>query len=87
MSLLLTIRMVKMFEISTVLANKVHRITVHQRFSQSGPVNRPKSFGRQRTGRTKSLANLVKRPVKSQNTRKSSRTMVNDFLSVPFFRK
>ena len=79
--------MVKVFEISTVSVNKVHRITVHQRFSQSGPVNRPKSFRRWRTGRTKSLANLVKRPVRSQNTRKNSKTMTNDFSSVPVFGK
>jgi transposase len=48
-------------EISSTLANKVHRATVHrwiQRFSQSNSVNVRKSSGRRRTERTKRLINL-----------------------------
>ena len=75
-------------EISTMLANKVHRVTVHRwirRFNQSGSVNARKSSGRRRTGTTKRVIKLIERRVRSQSTRKDWRTMAKDFLSVPFF--
>ncbi|CAF2127356.1 unnamed protein product [Rotaria magnacalcarata] len=71
-------------EISNMLANKVHRTTVHrwiQRFNQSGSVDAHVSPGRRRTGRTKRLINLVKKRINSQRARKTSRTMAADFNS------
>ena len=47
-------------EISTMLANKVHRVTV-RRFNQSGSVNARKSSGRRRTGTTKRVIQLIER--------------------------
>ena len=77
-------------EISTMLVNDVHCVIVHrwiQRFDPSSSVNGSKSFGRRRAGGTKRLINLVKRPVMSQNARKSLRTMAKDFVLVLFFGK
>ena len=51
-------------EISNMLANKVHRTTVHrriQRFNQSGSVDAHVSPGRRQSGRTKISINLVKK--------------------------
>ena len=42
-------------EISTMLANKVHHLTIHRQFSQSGSVNERQSSGRRHTGRTNRL--------------------------------
>ena len=77
-------------EISTMLANKVHRVTVHRwirRFNQSGSVNARKLSGRRRTGTATRGIKLIERRVRSQSTRKDWRTMAKDFLSVLFFRK
>ena len=72
-------------EMSTILANKMHCVTVHWQFNHSGSVNERKSSRRRLTGRTKSLVNLVKTRVRSQSARKSSRTMATDFVLVLFF--
>ena len=75
-------------EISTTLTNRVHHVTVHQwigRFNQSASVNGHKSSGRQHTERTKRLINLIKRSVRSQSTRKSSRIMNKEFRVSSFY--
>ena len=72
-------------EISTMLANEVHHITVHRRSNQRGSVNGRKSSGRRRIGQTKRLINLIKRRVRSQSTRKRLKNMAKDFVSVLFF--
>ena len=75
-------------EIWTLLANNVHHVTVNRwirRFNSSGSVNGRKAPGTRRTEPTKRLINLVKRRVRSQNARKSSRTMAKGFVSVLFF--
>ena len=45
-------------------------------------VNHP---GSRHTVRTKRLINLIKRPIRPQSTRKNSRTIAKDFVSVLFF--
>ena len=49
-----------------MLANKVHRVTVHRwirRFNQNGSANARKSFGRRRTRTTKRVIKLIERRV------------------------
>lgn len=51
-------------EIATLLANKVHRTTVHRwihQYQQSGSIDVKQKSGRPKTGRTKRLINLVKK--------------------------
>lgn len=71
-------------EIATLLANKVHRTTVHRwihQYQQSGSIDVKQKSGRPKTGRTKRLINLVKKRLGSDIPRKSLRTMAKDFKS------
>ena len=71
-------------EIAKLLANKVHRSTIDRwlyRYKQSGSIYVKKKSGRPRTGRTKKRIYLVKKRLDSNISRKSLRTMANDFKS------
>ena len=71
-------------EIAKLLADKLHRTTVHRwldRFESSGSVGVKKKSGRPKTDRTKRLINLVRKRLESSIDRKSLRTMEKDFNS------
>jgi hypothetical protein len=68
--------------IAKMLANKVHRDTVHRWIKDHENPQRVanrKPPGRQRTVRTKRLINCVKKRLSSTSKRKSTRKMAKDF--------
>ena len=74
----------KAAEIAKLLADKVHRSTIHRwldRFESSGSVGVKKKSGRSKTDRTKRLINSVRKRLESSIDRKSLRTMGKDFSS------
>ena len=71
-------------EIAKLLANKIHRSIIDRwlrRYQQIGSFEPKPKLGRPMTGHTKRLTNLVKNRLDSNNTRKSLRTITEDFNS------
>ena len=71
-------------EIAKLLENQVHRSTIHRwltQYKRVGPVKIKKNPGRPRYEQRKKLVKLVKKRLNSKNTRKSLRTMAQDFKS------
>ena len=72
-----------------MLVDKVCRLPIHRWIQRSNhsSTNARKSSRTRRTGKTKRLIDLVKRRVRFQSTRKTSRTMAKDFRISSFFWK